>query len=295
MFNQLWDESIKRNENSLPYRDMTRIADALKHEGPLILQLEKLPAQIEASLDFAISSVNPNKASAQTNLKDGLTLLAGSGGFALAAIFLSQLVNPGVWALFVTFFIGGAASGPLAIVGVTAGLVVATGAIYTSFQKMPPQERAIKAHDFVMKGIDNWIEKGGSEEKMVSSNSFDQLDREKSKRELSESFSDQELSAADAILKYVSTCDGDVSETELSMIEDCIGIGKETESIEYKDAIKMIKSASPNKRKDVVAWCFGVAYSDKSLHPKEDETLRNICFELDVDYASFLTIFNDKK
>ena len=83
---------------------MTRIADALKHEGPLILQLEKLPAQIEASLDFAISSVNPNKASAQTNLKDG-TLLAGSGGFALAAIFLSQLVNPGVWALFVTFFI----------------------------------------------------------------------------------------------------------------------------------------------------------------------------------------------
>ena len=130
---------------------------------------------------------------------------------------------------------------------------------------------------------------------MVSSDSFDQLDAAKSERELSESFSDQELSAVDAILKHVSSSDGDVSDVELRMIEDSIGIRKETGSLKYNDAFKLIKSASLNKRKEVVAWCFGVAYSDKSLHPKEDKTLRNICVEFEVDYASFLKIFNGKK
>ncbi len=294
MFNQLWDESVKRNEKSLPYRDMTRIADALKHEGPVILQLETLPAQIEAGLEFAISSVNPNKASAQTNLKHGLSLLTGSGGLALAAIFLGQLVNPGFWAVIVTSsFIGGVAGGPLAIIGVTCGLVAVTGSIYAVFQKMSPQERAVKAHEFVMKGIDNWIKKGGGEEKMVGSDTFGQLRRVKPEKELSEKYSDQELSAVDAILRHVSSCDGDVSEEELKMIEDSIGIGKKTGILEYREAIKLIQSANLEKRKEVVAWCFGIAYSDKSLHPKEDEALRSVCFELEVDYDSFLTIFND--
>jgi len=295
VFNQLWDESVQRNKKTLPYRDMTRIADALKHEGPIILKLETLPVQIEAGLEFAISSVNPNKASTQTNLKHGISLLTGGGGLALAAIFLGQLVNPGAWAVVVTLFIGGVAGGPLAIIGVTCGVVAVTGSIYAAFRKMSPQERAIKAHEFVMKGIDNWIEKGGNEEKMVDSGSFDRLGREKPVRELSDKFSDQELSAVDAILKHIASCDGDVSDEELKMIEDSIGIGKKTGILEYEDAIKLIQSANLEKRKEVVAWCFGIAYSDKSLHPKEDEALRSICFELEVDYDSFLTIFNDKK
>ena len=295
VFNQLWDESLKRNENTLPYRDMARIADALKHEGPSILQLENLPVQIEAGLGFAISSVDPNKASAQTNLKHALSLLAGSGGLALAAIFLGQLVNPGAWAIIVTFVAGGVAGGPIAIIGVAGGLMVVTGCVYAAFQKMSPQERAVKAHEFVMKGIDNWIEKGGGENKRVSTDTYDQLHGVKQDKSLPEKFSDHELAAADAILRHIASCDGGVSDVELRTIEDCIGIGKEFGRLEYKNAIKSIQSGSLEKRKEVVAWCFGIAYSDKTLHPKEDETLRNICFDLGVNYDDYLAIFNDKK
>jgi uncharacterized tellurite resistance protein B-like protein len=274
---------------------MTRIADALKHEGPIIMRHKKLPAQIEASLDFAVSSVNPNKASTQANLKHGLSLLAGSGGLTLAAIFLGQLVNPGAWAIIVTFFVGGIAGGPVAIIGVAGGLLLVTGSIYAAYQKMTPHERAVKAHEFVMKGIDNWIQNGGSEDVMPRPVPSEHLDNMKPERELPESFSEQELSAADAILKHVSSCDGDVSEAELRMIEDAIGIMEEAGRLDYKEAIKLIKTANLEKRKEVVAWCFGVAYSDKSLHPKEDETLRDICSKLEVDYDSFLEIFSVKR
>ena len=44
-------------------------------------------------------------------------------------------------------------------------------------------------------------------------------------------------------------------------------------------------------RKEIIAWCFGVAYADGSLHPKEDIVLKKLCSSLKVDYGSFLSIF----
>ena len=55
--------------------------------------------------------------------------------------------------------------------------------------------------------------------------------------------------------------------------------------------IKMFISANEQKRKELVSWCFGVAYADGVLHPKEDILLKNICRKLKVDYDGFIILF----
>lgn len=166
-FNLLWDQAIKINEKAgqketVSYRDIVRIADAIRAEGSHVLGLDELPGQIDSSLDFACAALDPNKARAKENIKHGLYGLHGAGGLALAAVCLGQLMNPGVWAVVLAFFVGGIPGGPLPVVGIATGLIIAAGAVYAAFQKMSPKERAVKAHDYVMQGIDNWIEYGSS-------------------------------------------------------------------------------------------------------------------------------------
>ena len=127
-----------------------------------------LPDPINASLQFAISAVDPNKTRSKENLKKGLAGLSGTAGLSLAAVCLGQLLNPGLWAIVFAFFAGGIAGGPLAVFGIGTGLLMVGGGVYTAFQKMTPQERAKKAHEFVMKGIDNWIKTGGDEKELIS-------------------------------------------------------------------------------------------------------------------------------
>jgi uncharacterized tellurite resistance protein B-like protein len=162
VFNTLWDQALKMNKKQgntevLSYRDMVRISDAIRMEGPGVIGLESLPKQIDAGLFFAISAVDPNEVRSKENLKNGFSAVSGASGLALVSICLGQLINPGVWALVAAFFAGGIAGGPLAIVGVAGGLLLITMAVYKSFEEMSPIERAKKSHEFVMNGIDQWV------------------------------------------------------------------------------------------------------------------------------------------
>jgi len=291
-FNLMWDKALKNHNNSLSYRDMTRIADAIRSEGPEILEIDKLPIPINASLQFAISAVDPNKARSKENLKKGLSGLTGATGLSLAAICLGQLLNPGVWAIVVAYFAGSIASGgTLVIFGIGAGLLMITGAVYTAFQKMTPQERATKAHEFVMKGIDHWVEKGDGKKTGMKTQhatpSKSQLDRK-----ISSDFTEIDLAACGVILEMVSSVDGDVSGAELKTITDALGIIPQNNKMTFNEAIDLFACKSMKQRKEVVSWCFGVAYADGTLHPKENEILETICSHLKVDHSAFLGLFS---
>jgi len=97
----------------ISYRDMTRIADAMRMEGPKVLGLALLPSQVDAGLQFAISAVDPNKVRSKKNMKKGMSALSGGSGLALATVCLGNLLNPGAWAVVAAFFTGGIAGGPL--------------------------------------------------------------------------------------------------------------------------------------------------------------------------------------
>jgi len=291
-FNLMWDESLKRNNNSLPYRDMSRIADAIRIEGPGILGTDKIPSQINASLQFAISAVDPNKARSIENLKKGLAGLSGAAGLSLVAVCLGQLLNPGLWAIVLTFFAGGIAGGPFALVGIGAGLLMVAGGVYAAFQKMTPQERAIKAHEFVMKGIDDWIEKGGNEKIiMEEQHKISQINKSLNTPEISSDFTEKDLIACGVILESVASADGNVSPEELKTIKDALGIVPHNNKMTFNEAINLFKGESLKKRKEVASWCFGVAYADESLHPEENEILKKICSDLQVDYDAFMALF----
>jgi uncharacterized tellurite resistance protein B-like protein len=293
-FNLMWDESLKRNDKSLPYRDMTRIADAVRLEGPGIMGIDILPNSINSSLQFAISAVDPNKARSKENLKKGLAGLSGATGLSLAAVCLGQLLNPGLWAIVVTFFAGGVAGGPLAVFGIGAGLLMVAGGVYAAFQKMTPQERAKKAHEFVMKGIDCWIEKGGDEKIVIEMQheTPSKITNNTPTPEISSDFSENELAACSVILKQVSSVDGKISDEELKTIKDALGIVSQNADITFTDAINLFQGNSLKKRKELVSWCFGVAYVDGHLHPRENDILKKICSDLTVDYNAFLELFS---
>jgi uncharacterized tellurite resistance protein B-like protein len=282
-FNLLWDETMKKNDQILSYRDMTRIADAIRLEGPGILNLEKLPKNIDASLNFAISVVDPNKNRSKENLKKGLAGLTGASGLTLVVICLGNLLNPGLLAIVVTTVTGGIAGGPLAVIGVGVGLLMVATAIFNAFQKMTPKERAVKAHEFVTKGIDCWIEKG---EKEIT------IEKEPSKA-ISSDFSEDELDSVYSILNHVSSIDGKIDDRELKIIKDALGITARKIKYSFDEAINLVKNLNQKKRKELVSWCFGIAYADNFLHPKENDLLKIICSKLDVDFYSFLKLLNN--
>jgi hypothetical protein len=166
MFNHLWDLALKANREGgvegLSYRDMVRIADAMRHEGPAALGLERLPRQIEAGLLFGMAAVNPNKASTIANIKSALALTTGAAGLTLVVLCLGTILNPSVWAIVAAFVVGGWTFGPLSILGVVAGLAMVGAAAYAGFRKMTPTQRAAHAHVCVTGGVDKWIEQGDS-------------------------------------------------------------------------------------------------------------------------------------
>lgn len=159
-FNLLWDQAYKMGNGVVTYRDMLRISDAIRSEGSSILELKKLPTQIDIGLNFACATLDPNKARAKETLKNGVAGLGGAGGLALAWICLGQVLSPPMWAVIVAWFTGGIAAGPMAIAGVAGGILIAAGAVYAAFQKMTPQERTAKAYSNVIAAIDNWVKHG---------------------------------------------------------------------------------------------------------------------------------------
>lgn len=283
VFNKLWGESLKRNEGNIPYRDMVRIADAVRVEGPSIISRRFLPEQIEAGLDLAIAAVDPNKARFEQNVKKGLVLALGSGGISLAWVSFGGMVSPGIWALIVAFFAGGVAGGPFAILGVTAGLSVAAAATYVGYQKISPGERAAKAHALVMKSIDMWIQDGGGVRAQAPASGL----RPIVKSEVpSEKLTDSQKIAVRSLLNEIAHVDGVLVESELAFIQSAFEIKNGHRVMECKRAIQLLKRLQSHQKRMVVAWCFGVAYADGQMHRKEDELLKRLCDELTVDYDS---------
>jgi uncharacterized membrane protein YebE (DUF533 family) len=286
--NLLWHESIRINKESshrdvVSYIDMVRIADAIRSDGATILGLESLPESIESGLKFATAALDPNRARAEETLKNGLAGLGGAGGLALAYVCLAQLMNPGLWASLVAMFVGGVAAGPFVIVGITAGLLMAAGAVYTAFQKMSPEERTAKAHLFVMNGIDNWVEYG-SQDKPIK--------KQQVEATIAEDASAYNLSIEDAIaigtlLLNIANSDGIFTDEERMNIHHFLGKGDLDSRMKTTQALDHIKDLSSGKIAQITDWLFQVAQSDNVFHEKEIETLQRYCQKLGVDFTSY--------
>jgi len=286
--NLLWHESIRINKESshrdvVSYIDMVRIADAIRSDGATILGLESLPESIESGLKFATAALDPNRARAEETLKNGLAGLGGAGGLALAYVCLAQLMNPGLWASLVAMFVGGVAAGPFVIVGITAGLLMAAGAVYTAFQKMSPEERTAKAHLFVMNGIDNWVEYG-SQDKPIK--------KQQVEATVTEDASAYNLSIEDAVaigtlLLNIANSDGIFNDEERMNINRFLGKDNLDSRMKTTQALDHIKDLSSEKISQITDWLFQVAQSDNVFHEKEIETLQRYCQKLGVDFTSY--------
>ena len=161
MFNKLWDLALNpsaadgKPQGVVTYRDMSRIADALRHEGPQILQEKELPAEIEAGLRFAIAVTDPTSQRVLDALTFTLSSLSGATGVSIIIIALTHILHPGVWAVIVTAFAGSHVAGPVAAIG--AGLALVVTATYVAYQKFTPTERAVWAHRYVTRCIESWV------------------------------------------------------------------------------------------------------------------------------------------
>jgi len=311
-FNLLFDQAHNK-ESGLAYRDMQRIADAMRYEGPKVLGLKALPPHIEAGLYYAISAVSPDKARTKENMKKAMCTFGGSGGLALAAICLGQLVNPGVWAIVVTFFVGGFAGGPLAVIGIAAGISTVAIAVYKAFSKMSPGERARKAHSYVMKSIDRWVKKGSGdiEEVDYSTNTTQQFchvnnrsaadtlesdekenlaaDYLKEAELFSSQISMTELTAINTLMYEMAMVDGNMNEKELDVINEVFK-NNDLEPLSVTDSIKILSQSSKDVKVEALSWILNVAVSHGGISKDEERLMRIICKPLGVSYDSLLDL-----
>ncbi|PZO53319.1 MAG: hypothetical protein DCF15_12840 [Phormidesmis priestleyi] len=291
-FNLLWDKAIEYNEaagqkETVSYRDIVRIADAIRSAGNTILGLNGLPHQIDTGLKFACAALDPNKVRAKETLKQGLCGLNGAGGLALAAACLGQLMNPGIWATVVAFFLGGIPGSPLPVVGIAAGLVIAAGAVYAAFQKMPPNERAAKAHDCVMKGIDNWVEYGSKEMPV----SLKDIKASVGKNAAQYSLSPRDYQASFSLMMNVAHADGILVAAERSVVTLFLEGTEVEKRLNRSEAIEKIKQLGTSKASEIIDWCFQVASADGVFHSKEVETLQRYCQALGIDFDTKAKIY----
>lgn len=156
-FNQLWDKALEINEKSgisgISYNDMNAIVNILRTDGPDIMGYAALPPTIDAGLQMATAILDPNKERMKANVKKGVSL---AGGASLVWICLGQILNPGILASAAAIFTGGI----LAPVGIIGGVSLIVASLYSTMQKMTPQERTVKCHAMVMRAIDKWIKYG---------------------------------------------------------------------------------------------------------------------------------------
>ena len=96
----------------------------------------------------------------KANVKKSVSLAGGAGGASLVWICLGQIINPGILASAAAIFTGGIAGGILAPVGIIGGVSLIVASLYSTMQKMTPQERTVKCHAMVMRAIDKWIKYG---------------------------------------------------------------------------------------------------------------------------------------
>jgi hypothetical protein len=286
-FNVLWNRSLQIHEqrgekDTVSYQDIVRISEALRAEGPRMMGLDGLPPQILTGLQFATAALDPNKARSKENLKAGLGGIGGAGGLALAFNCLGQFMNPGLWAIVTTFFVGGIPGGPMPIVGMAAGIAIAVGAVFIAFQKMTPNERTAKAHEFVMKGIDNWIE-NGSDNKPATV--------QEAQKYLEENITNSGLTAKDIVAAYslmmnVANADLFFVVEERNIIRTLLESQKVTAFYNTAEAVEHVRGLGESKANMIMDWCFQVAQADDKFHESELTLLCDYCRKIDVDFDS---------
>lgn len=289
VFNKLWDKALdlSKEEKSLSYRDMVRIADAIRNVGPDILNLKPIPKEINMGLNFAIMTVDPTKAKIKEQLKTIFTGVTGVGGVGLIWFFMGTILNPAIWGTVVAFVFGGLAFGPAAIVGVLAGIAFIASAIYLKFQKLSPSDRLVEAHKYVMMGIDKWIYENSEEEV----DGFEDSVFKNEKGILTTDYNDDELSAIMILFYQIAKSDNLITDEENKVIEEAIGklvINIETD---LNSALNNLSHLSQDKKKKIVSWCFKVALTQDEINDEEKEILTKICDSFNIDYNSMYSLF----
>lgn len=291
-FNLLWHKaeinfSKEKGIRAVTYQDMLRITDAMRCEGPNILELETFPNTINSGFMLAIATLDMNKARSEKLIKQALSGLSGAGGLTLAWVSLGQLLNPGMWAVIVAFFVGGIPGGPLPVVGIGAGLLLAAGAVFAAFQDMSPEERSQQAYKCVIQAIDTW-EEHGSNDKKVSYKVAKEFVRKSIDLNISAfSLTDQNIQSFFTLMMSIARADGRFVPEEREVIAIILHDAKApVEIIQQADALNDIKNLDSTKINQVTNWLFQVAQSDGVFHPKETELLYQYCQTLNIDFES---------
>lgn len=289
-FNLMWDKAIHLNKSAeskefVSYRDMVRIADAIRAEGPGILSLKKLPNRVDAGLYLAVSIVDPNKARLAENIKKSYSAFGGMSGLALIAVCLGQILNPGVWASLIAIFSGGIASGPLAPVGIAAGITLLVGSIYIATQKMSSKERAVKSHDIFMRCVDEWIKNGDEQDVSAISGIENSM-----QNALLSSFNNEERSAALSLMSKFAIKNGIICKEKMEIVEQA-SCQKKYFSLDDAISLDIIKALSLDKRKEFLTWCFAVATVNNELDSCDIIKLKKLAADLNIDYDSIASLY----
>lgn len=271
-FNVMWEEAIgiSDHKDEITYRDISRIADVIKHEGPKILGCRDLPKQIDAVLPYAVAIADPNKQRLSESLKYLFSGVSGVGGIALIAIMLGQLLNPGLWAIVVAFVAGGVAGGPLAVLGIAGGVILVASAVYIAMSKKTPQERSVEIHKVISAAIDNWI-KYGSEETGLDEES-----------KMLSKLSDDKHAALVRILWSVIKADGKEKKAEKDLVMSMIGTQHHNDDISMKKALAELRKLSKYDREMIMLMCEEIAFIDNEIKDEEKKILDEISLGLGV-------------
>lgn len=271
-FDRLWEEALSAGDQTLAHRDMARIAETLRAEGPALLTTDAMPSEIDAGLHFALAAVDPSLARAREELGRGLFELRGAAGLSLAVLCLEGLIDPGAWALVVAFATAGRADGAAPAEGVAAGLRVAARSIVAAMQALSPQQRAGRTRQAVQGALEAWAECGreADESAELRVGTFRPFwDGAEERAGIGPALATMMLRVAEA--------SADVSAEELQVIEEAIG---DAEPFTLELALDELRVLPELEKLRVVELCCHVAMADGSMDSSERLVLQHLVTEL---------------
>ena len=158
VFNLLWDRAVALNQEigkgeTLSYRDVVRISDAIRAEGPGMLETTHLPHSIDRGLTEAVARIEATGSKKREKYRKLIVALLCALGLAIAAISLRSIQSQSAISRF--FF--GTDISPLEVVGIAGGILMFVSGLYVFFQQDSPKERAQEAHKIFMICVDEWM------------------------------------------------------------------------------------------------------------------------------------------
>lgn len=271
-FDCLWEEALSAGDKTLTHRDMSRIVETLRTEGPVLLTTDGLPEEIGAGLHFSLAAVDPSPARAREELARGLYQLRGAAGLSLAVLCLEDLIDPGAWSLMVAFANSSDRAAGARDGGVAAGIRVASRAIVSAMHRLSPQERARRTREMVHGAIEGWAECGRDADAAAESRvgSFCPVwSAEGSQKEIGPALA--------AVMMRVAEASAKVSPEELQVIEEAIG---DAEPFTIDRALGELGALSEGDRLRVVELCCHVAMADGSVDSSEQLVLQRLVADL---------------